>query len=641
LCGVTGFTHRAGDSVRKRIGVATDVLHHRGPDQSGVYCSDRIALGAVRLKIIDLQGGDQPFFSEDRNTVLVFNGEIYNHAELRTELENLGHRFISRCDTEVVLRAFLQWDTASFSRLRGMFALAIWNQAEKRLVLTRDRVGIKPLYICAFDNQLYFASELKSLFAHAEIPRELDSVALGYYLAMNYVPGPRTLVRGIEKLAPGSWLEWRNGVILNDCYWKLSYEKDSRWTLNSAAEALDQLMAESVREHLISDVPLGIWLSGGVDSSAILHYTSQLSHSPIKTYSITFAGRSFDEGSYAREIAKLYGAEHTEFDLNPRLDLEDAIHNIVYYSDEPFADAGAVPVWFLSHLCKQGVTVALSGEGSDELFGGYLTYRADQLAQIIRRIPRVFRKSLLKLLKFWPVSNEKISFEYKVKRFLEGSLLHSDEAHAYWNGAFSHEQQCALLSSSAGHSVKDLYTREIPCGDCNGYLTRYLAFDQRYYLTDDLLQKVDRMSMAHSLEVRPPYLDHRILEFAASLPDEMKLNRGRQKVVLKHLMRGKLPRSVLTRRKTGLDIPTHDWFRGALRPLLEETLSADAVGQMGLFRPSAIRQLVDDHLQGRANLGYHLWGLLVLFLWLKQWKINTNDLPLAEETTLSLASSPA
>jgi asparagine synthase (glutamine-hydrolysing) len=400
-------------------------------------------------------------------------------------------------------------------------------------------------------------------------------------------------------------------------------------------------MTESVREHLISDVPLGVWLSGGIDSSAILHYASQISHTPLRTYSITFAGRSFDEGKHAREIAKLYGAEHTEFDLNPGLDLERAIYDIVYYSDEPFADAGAVPVWFLSRLSRQGVTVALSGEGSDELFGGYLTYRADRLAQSAQRVPRVVRKSLLKLLKFWPVSNEKISLEYKVKRFLEGSLLHSDEAHAYWNGAFSKQQQSELLSSCQDMSVRDLYSSGIPYGNCHGYLTRYLAFDQRYYLTDDLLQKVDRMSMAHSIEVRPPYLDHRILEFAASLPDHLKIDGRNQKVILKNLMRHKLPHSVLNRRKTGLDIPIHDWFRGSLRPFLEETLSLDAIEQTGVFRPAAIRRLVDDHLQRRANVGYHLWGLLVLFLWLKRWNIQTAETPVQEEIALSLASSPA
>lgn len=641
MCGITGFTHRHGAGVAERIGVATDALRHRGPDQSDTYHSGDVALGAVRLKIIDLHGGDQPFFSDDFNTVIVFNGEIYNHAEIRADLEALGHNFTSRCDTEVVLRAFLQWDTACFPRLRGMFAIALWNERDQRLVLARDRVGVKPLYLYRSGTQLYFASELKSLFAHDEIPRELDLNALNYYLALNYVPAPFTLVKGIEKLAPGHWLEWQSGNIRSESFWKPRFQRDSRWTMDSATEALDQLMKDSVREHMISDVPVGIWLSGGVDSSAVLHYTRQTTSARIKTFSIGFAGRTFDESGPAREIAKRYDADHFELDLNPSLDLEDAIHNIVYYSDEPFADAGAVPLWFLSKLSRETVTVALSGEGSDELFGGYLTYRADRLAQTARRIPRLARKSFLRILRYWPVSNDKISFEYKMKRFLEGSLLPSDEAHTYWNGSFCEAQQADLLSNCAGNSVRDLFTKELPCGTCSGYLSRYLAFDQRYYLTDDLLQKVDRMSMAHSLEVRPPYLDHRIIEFAATLPDELKIDGREQKVILKRLMKDKLPASVLNRSKTGLDIPTHDWFRGPLRPLLEETLNGQAVEDTGLFRPGAIQQLISDHMEGRANLGYHLWGLLILFLWIKEWKIQTTPLPLVEETQESLVTRTA
>lgn len=639
MCGITGFTHCSGGSVAERIGLATDLLRHRGPDQSGTFESERIALGAVRLKIIDLHGGDQPLHSDDDATVLVFNGEIYNHAELRRELESRGHRFSTHCDTEVVLHSFLEWDTACFSRFRGMFAVALWNQPNRRLVLARDRVGIKPLYTARLGDELYFASELKSLFAHREIPRELDQRALNHYLALNYVPGPFTLVQGIEKLSPGSWLEWKDGAVRTESYWVPRFETDRKWTLQSAGEALDHLMKDAVHEHLISDVPVGVWLSGGIDSSAVLHYARQESSAPIRTYSIGFAGRSFDESAPARAIAKHYGAEHHELDLNPSLDLEDAIHRIVYYSDEPFADAGAVPVWFLSRLSRDSVTVALSGEGSDELFGGYLTYRADRLAQIARRVPRRVRKSLLGLLRFWPVSDDKISLEYKMKRFLEGSLLPSDEAHTYWNGSFSQRQQRDLLSSSGAASVRDLFDKKIPRGDSASYLTRYLAFDQRYYLTDDLLQKVDRMSMAHSLEVRPPYLDHRIIEFAASLPDNLKIDGRKQKVVLKNLMRGKLPDSVMRRPKIGLDIPTHDWFRAPLRALLEETLSEAAIEQTGLFRTMAIRQLVADHIAGRANLGFHLWGLLVFFLWMKQWRIGTNSAVEQQELATSVASN--
>ena len=623
MCGITGYTHACGLFDPTAIRTATESLVHRGPDQQGTYESACVSLGAVRLKIIDLAGGAQPFVSEDGGTVLVFNGEIYNHRELRAELEDLGHRFFSQSDTEVLLRCFMQWDLDCFRRLRGMFAAAFWQESKKRLVLVRDRMGIKPLYICRRGEDVYFGSELKSLFAHEEIPRHLDLTALQHYLALNYVPGPRTMVDGIEKLPPGCFLEWKDGQVQIEPYWKLIFKKE-RWTRESAEEALDHLLKESIRDHLAADVPVGVWLSGGVDSSALLRYAREASPARLKTFSICFRGKSFDETRYIREIASQCETEHYELDLNTNLDLSSAIEELAYYSDEPFADAGAVPVWFLSILSRKKVTVALSGEGGDELFGGYVTYRADRLAGYARSVPSSWRRGLLKLLRYWPVSDEKISFEYKMKRFVEGSLLPADEAHTYWNGTFSQTQQAKLLWQRTAAPVSDMFAGDLPCANGNGGLSRYLAFDQRYYLPDDILQKVDRMSMAHSLEVRPPYLDHRIVEFAASLPDEFKVHGRKQKVILKDLMRGKLPASVLRRPKNGLDIPTHEWLRGELRPLLLETLSGESIEQTGVFRREGIDQLIADHLNRRANLGFHLWGLLILFLWMKQWNIRTD-----------------
>jgi asparagine synthase (glutamine-hydrolysing) len=621
LCGITGFTHRNRVSNAERIRTATDLLLHRGPDQQGTYESGHISLGAVRLKIIDLSAGAQPMFSEDENTVLVFNGEIYNHQELRAELEAAGHRFSSHSDTEVVLQAFLRWDKECFRRLRGMFAVAIWSENEKRLLLARDRLGIKPLYIHRRGEDLYFGSELKSIFCHPEVSRRLDHSALQYYLSLNYVPCPQTLVEGIEKLPPGQLLEWKDGVIRTETYWRPRFEPQSHWTVQTAEEELDRLLKDSMRDHLISDVPVGVWLSGGVDSSTILHYAQKATSSRLRTFSVSFQGRSFDETRYIREMAGRYGTEHHEIDLNPSLDLPGAVEELAHYSDEPFADAGAVPVWFLASLSRKNVTVALSGEGADELFGGYLTYRADCLAAAARQVPKIMRRGLLSLLRHWPVSNDKISFEYKMKRFLEGSLLPADEAHAYWNGTFSNAQRKDLLRKNHGASVPNLFGRDLPAADSRGSLNRYLAFDQRYYLADDILQKVDRMSMAHSLEVRPPFLDHRIVEFAASLPENFKVDGARQKVLLKSLMKGKLPASVLHRSKTGLDIPAHDWLRGSLRPLLLETLSAQAIKETKLFHGEKVEWLIREHMERRANLGYHLWGLLILFLWIKHWNI--------------------
>jgi asparagine synthase (glutamine-hydrolysing) len=642
LCGITGFTHRDGVFDRARIRAATDSLTHRGPDQQGTYESDCVSLGAVRLKIIDLQAGDQPMISEDGNTVLVFNGEIYNHCELRAELESRGEKFKTNSDTEVVLRAFLRWDKDCFARLRGMFAIAVWSQDARRLVLARDRLGIKPLYFNLRDDELYFGSELKTIFAHPEFKRELDFTGLHYYLSLNYVPCPHTLVRGIEKLPPGHLLEWQDGDVEMEAYWRLRFEPQKQKSLEGAQEELDSLLRESVRDHLIADVPLGIWLSGGVDSSTILHYTRELCASRLKTFSISFAGRSFDETSYIRDIAARYDTEHHELDVSPSLDLPAAIEELAYYSDEPFADAGALPVWFLSALSRKHVTVALSGEGADELFGGYITYAADRYAAQAQSVASPIRRGLLGLLRYWPVSNDKISLEYRVKRFLEGTLLPGDEAHTYWNGSFSDEQQAQfVLHRNGGASTRNLFDSDLPAADENGSLNRYLAFDQRYYLSDDILQKVDRMSMAHSLEVRPPFLDHRIVEFAARLPERMKIDGRRHKVVLKGLMQNKLPPSVLRRSKTGLDIPTHDWLRGTLRPLLMDTLSASALDETNLFRREGIEAFIKEHMERRANLGYHLWGLLILFLWIRHWNIQTASVPQVAEKIVARAFTRA
>jgi asparagine synthase (glutamine-hydrolysing) len=590
---------------------------HRGPDQQAVVQGGCASLGAVRLSIIDVAGGDQPISTADGNSTIAFNGEIYNHAELRRELEQRGHRFRTRCDTEVALRAFLEWDIDSFSRLRGMFAIAIWQEAEKRLILARDRAGIKPLYIARRNGELYFGSELKALFVHPEISRTLDLEGLGHYLTFNYVPGPFTLVQGIRKLPPGEWLEWRDGKERSGAYWKLEFRRRP-WKLEDAKAELDRLLRESVREHLISDVPLGVWSSGGLDSSTMVHYASEAFPGRLKTFSVSFRGRNFDESPYFREVAARYGTDHHEFDLNPSVDLPAAIEQIPYYSDEPSADAGALPVWFLSKMTRRHVTVALSGEGADELFGGYYTYLADRYARWLRWTPAALRRLALRAAALWPVADDKISFEYKLKRFLKGSLLSPDEAHVYWNGAFSRQERRELLRVETGESLQALFASQPPDPG-----SRYLSFDHTYYLPDDILYKCDRMSMAHSIEVRPAFLDHRIIEFAASLPPRLKVRGRTLKYVLRELMRDKLPAAVIRRAKEGFDIPAHDWFRGPLRDLLRETVTAEAAERTGIFRGAAVEALVRQHLSRRANLGFQLWGLLILFLWIRQWRIQT------------------
>ena len=626
MCGIAGFTHKNWGPEPERIERAIATLAHRGPDQRGVFRSSVFSMGAARLKIIDLQGGDQPIVTDDGDTAIVFNGEIYNHLELRGELEKLGHRFHSHSDTETVLHAFVEWDTKCFSRLRGMFAIALWTKSSHRLILARDRMGIKPLYIARRGEDLFFGSELKTIFAHPEFERRVSLAGLECYLSLNYIPCPWTLVEGIEKLPPGHWLEWQDGNVRVESYWKLPAGPIRERSLESACEELDSLLQQSVREHLLSDVPLGLWLSGGIDSSTVLHYAASASSKPIKTLSISFLGRSFDETAYIRAAAKQYGSEHTEFDLNPGADLRGAIEEFAYYSDEPSSDAGALPVWFLSKMSKAEVTVALSGEGADELFGGYLTYRANQLARPMRRLPKWSLRAALGLAHFWPVSDDKISREYMVKRFLEGSLQPPEQAHVYWNGTFSEAEARSLsafpLPGSLDRALGEL--RDSPAAKDG--VSRYLWWDQKYFLPDDILNKVDRMSMAHSLEVRPPFLDHRIVEFAAKLPAAHKMQGSRQKIVLKQLMKNKLPEMILRRKKVGFDIPAHEWLRGPLRELLLDTLREGLAERDSLFRPGMVQELVRLHLERRKNIGYHLWGLLLLFLWMKKWRIQAAPL---------------
>jgi asparagine synthase (glutamine-hydrolysing) len=631
MCGISGFTHLLQPAKPGQILASTRTIHHRGPDQLGVFEDRTVSLGAVRLKIIDLSTGNQPITSPDGNTTIVFNGEVYNYRELRNQLKSAGTRFLTNSDTEVVLEAFRAWGPSSFQRLRGMFAFAIWDQRKAELHVVRDRLGIKPLYFFRQDADLYFASELKALFEHPEVPRHLDPTGLSYFLGLNYIPQPHTLAAGIQKLQPGCYLRWCQGELTQETYWSLHLDPRPT-TLATAKEELDLLLTASVREHLISDVPLGVWASGGLDSTTVLHYAAEFVPK-LKTFSVSFAGRSFDESRWFREVAAVYQTEHHEFDVNPESGLADAIEQMAFFSDEPSADAGALPVWFLSHMTRQHVTVALSGEGADELFAGYQTYLADRYAAYARWIPAPLRRLALRAASRLPVSDDKISFEYKLKRFLAGSLLSPQEAHLFWNGTNSLAEKQALAPGLVHPDLAALYSG-LPAASLNAHLW----CDQLHYLPNDILNKCDRMSMAHSLEVRPPFLDHRIVEFAARLPENFKLRGGQLKFLLRELVKDRLPASVLARPKQGFDIPTHHWFRTTLKPLLLDTVTEKAVRESGVFSWPAVESLFARHMERRENLGYSLWGLLTLFLWMKRWKIQaTGEASLINS---SLSSSP-
>jgi asparagine synthase (glutamine-hydrolysing) len=622
MCGIAGFTHVGHPFVPERITEAVTAIIHRGPDDQSSWQNSSISLGATRLRVVDPSTGSQPFVSDNKAFVLIFNGEIYNHTELRKELIRRGHTFRTSCDTEVVLHAFMEWDTACIEKLRGMFAFAIWQESRQRLVLARDRMGIKPLYYTLNGGDIYFGSEMKSIFCHPEIKRRIDLNALDTYLGLNYVPGSHTLAAGIHKLMPGCFLTWHDGGISMHSYWQVDRADPSAHTsLADSTERLDHLLSQSIKEHLAADVPVGVWLSGGLDSSTILHYASQHSSTPLKTFSITFNGREFDEAPYLREMAQRYQTDHLELDLNPSVVTPDSIAELSYYADEPNADAGAVPLWHLSRMSAKHVTVALSGEGADELFGGYVTYLADKYARRARIIPRALRRLSLRSANQLRASNKKIGFDYKLQRFLHGTLLDEGSSHVFWNGTFSQPQRRDLMVSQNSTHILKLLATIPPDGD----VRRFMAFDQAYYLPDNLLVKVDRMSMAHSLEVRPAFLDHRIVEFAATLPAHYCIRGNNLKLLLRRLMKDKLPQGILAKRKQGLDIPVHDWLRGHLKPLLLDILDRKTVEETGIVHWPYLDSIIKLHMERKANYGYHLWGMLMLFLWIRQWKIQCGE----------------
>lgn len=622
MCGIAGFTHVAHSFIPERINEAVASIIHRGPDDQSAWQDTLVSLGATRLRIIDPAAGSQPLISHNRDFVLVFNGEIYNHVDLRSELVARGHKFRTSCDTEVLLHAFMEWDTACIERLRGMFAFAIWQQSRRRLVLARDRMGIKPLYYARNGNDIYFGSELKAVFCHPEVSRRIDLNALDTYLGMNYVPGTHTLAENVHKLMPGCFLAWHDGDVSIHRYWQIDrVDRSTHSSFNDSTERLGDLISQSVKEHLAADVPVGVWLSGGIDSSTMLHYASQHSPRRLNTFSITFNGREFNEAPYLREMATRYGTDHHELDLGPDIVTSSSIADMAYYSDEPNADAGAVPIWHLSRMSAKHVTVALSGEGADELFGGYITYLADKYARRARLIPQSIRRLSLHSANQLRASNKKIGFDYKLQRFLHGTLMDERSSHIFWNGTFSQPQRRDLMvSQTSTHILKLLAT--IPA---KGDLRRFMAFDQAYYLPDNLLVKVDRMSMAHSLEVRPAFLDHRIVEFAATLPADYCIRGRNLKLLLRNLMKDKLPQSILSKKKQGLDIPVHDWLRGHLKPLLLDTLDKKTVEETGIVYWPHLESLIKLHMERKANYGYHLWGILMLFLWIKQWKIQCGE----------------
>jgi len=628
VCGIVGIHSvrepRAID--RNLLTAMSNSITHRGPNSDGFHLEDgRVGLGMRRLSIIDVEGGTQPIANEDETVWIVFNGEIYNYRELRSELEAKGHRFRTRSDTETIVHAYEEFGDDCVSKLRGMFAFAIWDTRRQRLLLARDRVGVKQLFYTLIDGQLVWGSEIKALLEHPGLERRLRPAALNHFLTYSYVPEPMTMFEGIDELRAGHLLVAERGEIHLRRYWQLGYEVDRSLDIEDAAEGLRAELDEAVRIRLISDVPLGGFLSGGVDSGAIVALMAQHSDAPVNTFSIGYAsgGSAYDERVYARELAQRYATHHREFEMQP--DLVSIMPRIVHAFDQPSADSTAIPTWYLSEMTRKYVTVALSGVGGDEVAAGYERYRGALFAERFSRVPGWLRRGVMApLVNALPDPRSGHQWVQRAKRFVRTLEFPFDDRYFEIISLHNAELRRQLLTPevceqidvdeprSHFHSIVDEVRDAAP-------LNRALYADLKLFVPGNLLTLTDRISMAHSLEVRVPFLDHQLLEFAARIPPEFKLRGAERKHILKRAVADLLPAGFLRRRKMGFSAPLAVWFRGELRPFVEDTLSPQAIGSAGVFELKAIRRLLDDHFDRRANNDNQIWALMAFSIWHREY----------------------
>ncbi|MFL5945628.1 MAG: asparagine synthase (glutamine-hydrolyzing) [Gaiellaceae bacterium] len=607
MCGICGVVSASGSVEPERLARMSATLVHRGPDSSGEFVDGAVALAARRLSIIDLETGDQPIANENGTLHVVQNGEIYNYRELREELERAGHTFRTHGDTEVLLHLYEQHGDSFAERLRGMFAVAIWDAPRKRLVLARDRFGIKPLYYRDVGSELAFASELRAL------PRgEIDADALEAFLAFNSIPAPLTIFRETRKLPAGHVLLWEDGRVRLERFARpapLEPREDDEAEL---VEELRSRLRDAVRAHLVSDVPVGVLLSGGVDSALLAALAAEESSEPLRTFSIGFEERSFDELADARRVAERYGTQHRELVLRP--DAALLLPALAEAFDEPFADSSALPTYLVSELAASDVKVALSGEGGDELFGGYYTYAADLLAERVGGLARLARPLVERL----PSSSAKASFDYRAKRFVRAAHLPPLERHHGWKEIFSADARAELTARRSEYDPLVGYRERFAETQGHELVTRLQDVDFGLYLVDDLLTKTDRASMAWSLETRVPFMDTVVANFAFTLPVKHKVRGFSKKRLLRKAVAPLLPDSVVSGRKRGFSIPAAAWLRGPLVPFAREVLSEETLRRQGFFQPETVHRLLDDHVAGREDLSRQLWGLLTFTLWHEQ-----------------------
>lgn len=625
MCGIVGIVNANSRAVERDVLTRMNAaIFHRGPDEDGFYVKENVGLAMRRLAIIDLAGGQQPIFNEDRTKAIVYNGEVYNFQELRKDLEERGHRFYTNCDTEIIVHLYERYGAECVQYLRGMFVFAIWDEREKSLFIARDRIGKKPLlYSHRPNGDFVFGSEFRALLQHPKISRDVDFDALDNYLSYLSVPAPKTAFKQIRKLEPAHWLRWTDGKIETKRYWLPDFSKKIKISEQEAIEETTRIVRESTRLRMISEVPLGVFLSGGVDSSMVAALMAEESDKPIKTFSIGFEEKEFSELKYARRVAEHIGAEHHEFIVKP--DAMEVLPTLVEHYGEPYADWSAIPTYYMARETRKYVTVALNGDGGDESFAGYERHAAMNLAEKYHRLPAFLRKSLIeKAFNLVPASNLKKNRVKDAKRFLRAASLPVVERYFHWACKFNNELKETLytpdfrarLNGSPPIRLAEQWFKQ---ANGIGTVDATLLTDIMTYLPNDLMVKVDIATMAVSLEGRSPFLDHKVIEFGASLPAELKIRSTETKSLLKKAASKLVPPDVIYRRKMGFDVPVATWFRSSLKDFLQGTLLSETAQKRGLFQPGRVRRLIDEHVAGREDNGWQLWTLLMLELWFERF----------------------
>lgn len=624
MCGIVGIVRNDHSDVDQAlVQRMCAAIRHRGPDDDGFYFMGPVGFGMRRLSIIDVKGGAQPIHNQDRTAWIVFNGEIYNYRQLRAQLEKLGHAFYTNSDTEAIVHAYDQYGADCPKHLRGMFAFAIWDERTQELFLARDRVGKKPILYAQVNGQFVFGSEFSALLQHPDISKDIDVEALNQYLSFMCVPAPLTAYRAIRKLEPGHSLRYRKGEIKIERYWQPDFSQKLDISEQEAGERAIEILRDAVKVRLMSEVPLGAFLSGGIDSSAVVALMSQESSAPVKTFSIGFEEQDFSELHHARRVAEHVGANHHEFIVRP--DALEVLPILVEHYGEPYADSSAVPTYYVARETRKHVTVALNGDGGDESFAGYERYAAMRLAEQYHRIPAVLRDNVMRqAIELMPSSETKRSRVRDVKRFVEAASLPKAERYLRWVSVFDSQAKQDLYTEnfkretradSAAGIIDPWFAR----ANGSGIVDAALLTDIMTYLPNDLLVKVDIATMANSLEARSPFLDHHVIEFAASLPEKYKLRGLTTKYLLKRVLKKLLPAENLGRRKMGFGVPIGHWFRGKLQPFLRETILSESALKRALFKPEAVKRLVELHTRSERDFSHQLWTLLMLELWFQRF----------------------